>query len=1081
MLVLSSPLAAMRALSRAICVLVVVAGMAACSGGGGGSSAPPDVRITSQPADAHVVAGETAAFTVGLSGAASVQWQRSSGGGAWTDIGGATAAQYVTGATQLSDSGDQFRAIVTRNTGATLTSAAATLTVDPAPVAPAITVQPADATVINYDTAAFSVTASGTSLVYRWQRSPDGVAWADAFDGEGATLLMTGLTTYDSGTRLRVVVSNSAGSVTSAWAHLTVLPTPVAPTFTTSPVSQSVIVGHAVSFDAQASGTPAPDITWQTSTDGVNWSTIAGEHGGTYTIAAASLQDNGRMFRAIATNASGSVNSNAATLAVNPVPVAPAIVTQPASVTTTIGASVTLGVSATGQPTPGYQWQVSTDGGASFTNINGANFDSYLVFGAAQSQDGWRYRVVVSNEAGTVTSAVATLSVVASPSITLQPMWTAWRPGVVPAFFLGGATGPDVTLQWQASPDGTNWRDVAGATGSSFVYPIDGDPSVNYVRFVASNGGGSVSSYSARLYKSFWKPVTPSVTSAHLYAATWTDASTVLALGAGDLVMRSTDGGATWSMVAELLSGTPNALAASGQTVIGVGTSGSVIRSFDGGAHWLHADYMYTPTATLHGVAFFGGVATAVGDSGAISRSSDGGATWQAAVSDAGSANLGGVVFNASGVGIAVGDGGTVLRSINGGANWMTVRTGAEMLNDVAFVDATTVVAVGYQKVLRSTDAGLTWQEVSTGTTLDLERVAFDGAGNGTATCAWPAGRLHTTDGGQTWTSLDGLPSVEAVAYAPTGTAAVAVGGGGEFETSSDSGATWSVRTPGNRNGLFGIAFASGSVGVAVGDAGTILRTADGGSNWAPASTPPVQPQLLGVAFASDQVGVAVGDSGTIWRTTDAGATWSAVYTGSGVRFQGVAFSTAAQGVAVGPQNILWTDDAGATWHYASGGGDAGATAVAFSSPLVGVAVGPIASPFWGFANGIVLRTTDGGKTWQPGSLPVSVALEAVAFSDASHVMAVGENGDVYSLDGGQTWLSEPWSWRDWTALHFNSPTEGIAVSWDGDFYASHDGGMNWPDWSFVVGDYIYGMAVSPTGATFVATLGGAIYRNDAP
>ena len=44
-----------------------------------------------------------------------------------------------------------------------------------------------------------------------------------------------------------------------------------------------------------------------------------------------------------------------------------------------------------------------------------------------------------------------------------------------------------------------------------------------------------------------------------------------------------------------------------------------------------------------------------------------------------------------------------------------------------------------------------------------------------------------------------------------------------------------------------------------------------------------------------------------------------------------------------------------------------------------------------------------------------------------------------------------------------------------------HGNNFHDPSVSIVVGDYIYGMAVSPTGATFVATLGGAIYRNDAP
>src|SRR5205085_3242638 len=86
-----------------------------------------------------VVAGQTATFTVTATGTAPVSYQWQSNG---TAIGGATADSYTTPATTTSDDGDQFTVVVS-NAAGSVTSNAAALTVNAAPVAPTITTQPA--------------------------------------------------------------------------------------------------------------------------------------------------------------------------------------------------------------------------------------------------------------------------------------------------------------------------------------------------------------------------------------------------------------------------------------------------------------------------------------------------------------------------------------------------------------------------------------------------------------------------------------------------------------------------------------------------------------------------------------------------------------------------------------------------------------------------------------------------------------------------------------------------------------------------------------------------------------------------
>src|SRR5216683_1183115 len=122
-----------------------------------------------------VTAGVTATFTVVAAGTAplSYQWQKNG-----VNIAGATAASYTTPVTTTADSGSTFRAVVT-NTAGTVTSAAATLTVNPAPVAPTITTPPGNQTVTAGVTATFAVVAAGTApLSYQWQKNGANLAGA---------------------------------------------------------------------------------------------------------------------------------------------------------------------------------------------------------------------------------------------------------------------------------------------------------------------------------------------------------------------------------------------------------------------------------------------------------------------------------------------------------------------------------------------------------------------------------------------------------------------------------------------------------------------------------------------------------------------------------------------------------------------------------------------------------------------------------------------------------------------------------------------------------------------------------------
>ncbi len=409
---------------------VVMVGLAACSDGGGEApSAPTPPTITAQPADTQVTAGSAARFSVTADGAnLAYQWQRSNDSGAtWTGITSALTASYTLATPAVTDSGSRFRVLVSSGSAQTISSAAS-LTVSALVVAPGITVQPQPAQVTEGANASFSVTATGTALAYRWQTSPDGSDWTDATSnatgGTTPTLTLNAVTLRSNPLQVRVLVSNSLATATSDTVRLTVLPAPAAPTFTAQPAAATVVAPNTATFTVVVGGTPAPTLQWQRSTDGgSSYNNISGATASSFTTAATSVSDSGTRYRTVASNASGTLTSNPATLTVTAAPMAPAVTTDPADTTAALGAVATFNGSFSGNPAPALQWQISTDGGLTFANINGATSASFTLTTAA-TDNGRRYRVVATNSQGTATSRAALLSVQAAASVFSGRAWT---------------------------------------------------------------------------------------------------------------------------------------------------------------------------------------------------------------------------------------------------------------------------------------------------------------------------------------------------------------------------------------------------------------------------------------------------------------------------------------------------------------------------------------------------------------------------------------------------------------------------------------------------------------------------------
>ncbi len=418
--------------------------------------------ITAQPTSLNRNPGQTASFTVVASGEPSptYQWRLNA-----INIAGATAATYSISSVASTHEGNY--SVVVTNSAGTVTSSNAALSLN---TAPAITTQPVPITRNQGQTAAFTVVATGDPTpTFQWQRNGTIIAGATA-----ANYSITSVANSHEG-NYSVVVTNSAGSVTSSAALLTVR---IPPTITTQPMGLARVVGQAASFSVVASGEPAPTYQWRR-----NGIAITGATAATYSIASV-LNSHAGTYSVLVTNAAGVVTSDDAELSLNGAPV---ITAQPQDLALSVSQTAVFSVTASGTPTPTYQWRRNG------TAIAGATAATYTLTNVQASNAG-DYTVVVTNSVGSITSGIAQLTINSVPIITAQPVSISLMAGQAAVFFVTATGSPTPTYQWRR-----NGLNVVGATLSTItVSNVQTAQTGNY-SVVVTNTAGSVTSAVATL------------------------------------------------------------------------------------------------------------------------------------------------------------------------------------------------------------------------------------------------------------------------------------------------------------------------------------------------------------------------------------------------------------------------------------------------------------------------------------------------------------------------------------------------------------------------------------------------------
>ena len=166
---------------------------------------------------------------------------------------------------------------------------------------------------------------------------------------------------------------------------------------------------------------------------------------------------------------------------------APKVTTNPTSEAILAGQSASFTAAATGAPSPTVQWQMSTNGGNSFTNIAGATATTYA-FTAAAGQNSDQFRAVFTNSAGSATTDPAMLTVDAAPGFTSAGS-ANFTLGTNDSFTVTATGVPTPSLtESGALPTGVTFGDNSNGSATLSGTPATGTAGIYTITLTASNG-----------------------------------------------------------------------------------------------------------------------------------------------------------------------------------------------------------------------------------------------------------------------------------------------------------------------------------------------------------------------------------------------------------------------------------------------------------------------------------------------------------------------------------------------------------------------------------------------------------------
>ncbi|MEO8665555.1 MAG: YCF48-related protein [Ignavibacteria bacterium] len=481
----------------------------------------------------------------------------------------------------------------------------------------------------------------------------------------------------------------------------------------------------------------------------------------------------------------------------------------------------------------------------------------------------------------------------------------------------------------------------------------------------------------------------------------------------------------------------------------------------------------------------------AAGAFGTIIKTTDGGLTWalQSSQSDK---DLSEILFVNSNTGFAAGKDGIILRTSDGGKNWFQCSSGvSSYLHDIFFINETAGYITGLSgTILKTKDGGIKWQQPKSIINASLFCMSF--LNESTGVIGGYNTILKTINGGKTFTQLnadiDPSTAVTGIAYADSITIYAAGNSPhGIFYKSVNAGLNW-TKTSLDLPYLFGgsvdlvrsICFVDKNSGYIITDFGTILRTSTGGINWTKDSS--FRPSyaksftMYDINF-SDALHINIsGGGGTIIRSTDGGIKW---FTAAGNKktIYKSCFTDNSTGFAVGENgSVIKTENGGSSWDSLDTFTTKALRAIYFEGDKTGYVAGD---------RGVIFKTTDLGRSWTDQTHYTNLDYNDIRFINEIGIAAGGnpENGRAFIFktdNGGVNWYEvyDSLGFGVLNSVAFLNNTNWFAAGSNGDILKSFDAGESWHSYHITDED-LRSISFSDPLNGFIAGTYGAVFKTE--
>jgi photosystem II stability/assembly factor-like uncharacterized protein len=561
--------------------------------------------------------------------------------------------------------------------------------------------------------------------------------------------------------------------------------------------------------------------------------------------------------------------------------------------------------------------------------------------------------------------------------------------------------------------DAPRWS-VHGPEGGT-ISTLEVDPERPNVLYAGTHGAGVFRSADAgRTWQRSSDGLPPDTLVLALELAPSRPSTLYLEAHAGSALYRSTDGARSWQALPPINAGISDVdVDPTRADSVYVATHEGLLRSTNGGSSWTKVGSLQSPSRLA--IAPSAPQVLYAEDGGRVLRSADGGATWaQQSTWTEGFDAFAVDPRDPNTVYVSTAD--SVYRSSDAGVHWTRIRSGGPGVEIFVLAidarDSRRLFVGGLRTgVYGSSDAGANWSRVAA---LPRERVRDLEVANGVVYAGLDHRGLFRSSGGRWVASSRGLigsdvralvvdPASPAIVYAGATNAGVA--------RTTNGGRTWAARGLAGRI-VDALAVFPRTHAVLAGVAGGVFRSTDGGRRWHKArGIAEGDVRALAIAPSEPRIVYAGTFERGSYRSADGGATWKRL------RLRSLETVTS---MAVHPSrpNTVWAGtredgvirslDGGRTWKAGRGvptGDDVLALVVDQSDPR---------RLFAGLDAAGVFTSVDGGENWSRLQvLPGSGERWSFALAlDRRHRMVYaaqfdpnGHGGVFRSGDGGRTWV----------------------------------------------------------------------------